>query len=132
VKVWLDSWQWQCCGDPFAVGSEVLWDVLPTPPQHKPYLSELLGPELAGTIDFREEHHEDPRFQPRLVPTRGRVESIAAVYCQRAPRAGEEPRELFVVPGTTVLEQRERADGWEPEGDGLRFEGYVVELTALE
>ena len=70
LLVWVDAWQMQCCGDPFAVGSSVEWT-------------------LAGNI--------------------------------RVP-----------IPETAVVVDVSAADGWFPEPDGLRFNGYLVDLRLIE
>jgi hypothetical protein len=60
------------------------------------------------------------------------VEAIEAAYWHLAARPGKDPRVLYPVEGTGVLERRATADGWEPErADGRKFEGYIVTLTLL-
>jgi hypothetical protein len=133
MKVWIENWEWQCCGEPFAVGSFVRWGLVPSTEESRTFLAGPLGEELSAAITHYETHHEqaDDPLQP--LPTRGRVESIQAVYWMRAPRSGENPRALWPVEGTAELRSRDQADGWEPESeDGPSFEGYIVELAAME
>jgi hypothetical protein len=130
--VWLEDWEWQCCGEPFALGAEVEWGLLPASDGDRAYLIEPLGAAVVGGITHCETHHagEDDE-QP--VPTRGRVESITAAYWHVAPRAGGDQRVHYPVAGSAVLERRETANGWEPETEGgPRFEGYIVELATLD
>ena len=131
MRVWLESWEWQCCGEPFAVGSEVEWGLMPILPDDRSYLVDGLGSELVDGITHFETHHADLDEDPRPTPTPGRVASITAVYWARAPRSSEE-NVYYPVPGTAVLEARDRAGGSEPEtDDGPQFEGYIVELAPL-
>jgi len=65
-------------------------------------------------------------------PTRARVESIEAVYWERAPRPDEDPVVVYPVAGTGALERRQSFNRWEPETDGgPHFAGYIVELAPL-
>ena len=98
------------------------------------YLSRALGADVANRITHSETHHQSEDDEPP-VPTRGRVESIEAAYWDLAPRPGDaqrimDQRIMYPVEGTSVLEPRTTADGWEPERtDGREFEGYIVTLT---
>ena len=67
TRVWLEKWEWACCGDPFAVGDEVDFGILSRTPH--PSMDDLLGSELFGTVDAIESHHES-EFTDRV---RGRV-----------------------------------------------------------
>lgn len=53
VPVWVDEWQYACCGDPFTVGDRVTWTLGPA---DQAFLAPLLGPHLpgwAGTLPDR-------------------------------------------------------------------------------
>jgi hypothetical protein len=133
VKVWIDDWEWQCCGEPFAAGSTVRWGLVPATEESRTFLAGPLGRELADAITHCETHHEQPDDPLQPVPTRGRVEAIQAVYWMLAPRSGENPRALWPVDGTAEFQSRDMADGWEPESEnGRSFHGYMVELAAIE
>jgi hypothetical protein len=132
MKIWLEDWEWQCCGEPFAVGSEVEWGLMPLSSEDRLFLIEPLGAETVDGLTHVETHHEDARDPVQPVRVRARVEAISAVYWARAPHSGDDERVLYPVSGTAVLESRETADGWEPEHDALRFEGYIVELRPLD
>src|SRR3954464_2906586 len=82
VRVWLSDWEWQCCGEPFSVGNEVAWGLVPLPTDDQ-YLVGVLGAEVAAGLTHRETHHADEDERP--VPTRVRIESISAVYWHEAP-----------------------------------------------
>ena len=132
MQVWLEDWEWQCCGEPFAVGAEVEWGLVPVSSESRSYLIDPLGAKVVAGITHCETHHEgEDDEQP--IPTRGRVKSIVAAYWQLAPRRNEDPRVHYPVAGTGILEPRETADGWEPEIEGgSRFEGYIVTLAPIE
>jgi hypothetical protein len=129
VRVWLTAWEWQCCGEPFRVGAEVLWPVVPASDVTGSWLAEPLGKEVARAITHYETHHDE---EP--APTiRARVVSIDAVYWELAPRPSEDPGVRYPVPKTGVLERRQSADGAELEIDGgPSFAGYIVELASLD
>ena len=121
----------QCCGDPFGLGAEVEWGLLTADDDFREWIESPLGAELAESITHYEAHHQGDD-DPQPTPTRGRVESIAAVYWRLAPLSGSDARIMYPVFDTAVLERREQADGWEPEVDGgPSFHGYIVELTSL-
>ena len=122
--VWVDSWQMQCCGHPFQIGSEVSWTI--SPRVGSEFLAQVLGPDEALRITDAEEHHGGiPDDSPR---TAGTVISIRAVFCEFAPEPGSNPQTRFPVVGTGVLEDRSSVDGWEPEDDRRHFLGYIVTM----
>jgi hypothetical protein len=73
TRVWLTRWEWECCGDAFAVGDDVDFGVATRDVASQ--LSETLGPALAGTVDAIESHHEE-EFSDRV---RGRVTAVHTV-----------------------------------------------------
>ena len=114
--IWISSWQHQCCGKDFAVGSTVTWHV------HEPdraWFSTALGPDLSRRLDAVEGHHADP--VDRTV--NGTVRSIAAVHSAYDRESGR------WVPGTATLTRQDPADRWTADRDNLRFIGYLVGLT---
>ena len=70
TRVWLYSWEWDCCGDRFAVGDHVDLGIESRRPNTG--LGELLGPEIAASVDAAESHHEH-EFTDRV---RGRVLAV--------------------------------------------------------
>jgi hypothetical protein len=130
VQIWTEAWEWQCCGEPFAVGDEVEWGLRPLSAESRAFLAEPLGTQSAEQLTHGETHHEGADDEP-TVPTRGRVESIQAVHWRVAPRSRSKPRVLYPVAGTGVV-SRQTADGWEPEPEEtVSFAGYIVELSPL-
>jgi hypothetical protein len=120
LRVWVDDWQMQCCGEPFRAASKVAWTLVELDPDS---LVGVLGEEKAATVTHTEEHHSE-RGEP---PTEGIVKSVRAVYC-RMVSLPDDPRTFVPVPDSAVLVQVDRATGWEPTRRGLRFRGYLVDL----
>ena len=54
-RIWLDRGEWNCCGEPFAVGDHVTFRTDP----RTEALATLLGDELSPSVDRQESHHED-------------------------------------------------------------------------
>lgn len=73
TRVWLWRWEWACCGDAFGVGDDVDFGIGTRSPD--PDVSDVLGRELAATVDAIESHHEQ-EFPDRV---RGRVVAVHAV-----------------------------------------------------
>jgi hypothetical protein len=55
IKVWVDNWQMQWCGEHFAVGDEVCWKLRG---QDSEWLATILGADLAHGVDEAEERHD--------------------------------------------------------------------------
>jgi hypothetical protein len=121
MTVWVDSWQMQCCGEPFHIGSEISWTLRAG---DLDWLECSLGAE--ETVHAAEEHHggvpEDTE------PTRGAVTGIKAVHCRFAARPDSGSGTLYPVRGSGVLTDVESADGWIADRDDERFVGYLVRL----
>jgi hypothetical protein len=122
-RIWVDNWQMQCCGEPFALDSLVTWSAVPvTGPD---WYSEFLDVEVAASITDHEEHHADDRLN--LTNLIGVVRSIDAVFC----RYHVVDRTATPIARSGVLEPRTSVDGWEAEdeiGVGRTFVGYLVNL----
>ncbi|PQZ53856.1 MULTISPECIES: DUF6578 domain-containing protein [unclassified Microbacterium] len=69
TRVWLTSWEWACCGEPFEIGDEVDFGIRSRDPE---VLVDELGAELTGTVDALESHHEE-EYADRV---RGRVVAV--------------------------------------------------------
>jgi len=124
ILVWVDDWQMQCCGEPFAVGSPVSWTLEDPDPD---WLAAIVGDDLAARVDAAEEHHRGgPEQGPR---TDGTVLSIRTVHCRYEAADPEHPQMMSPVPGSGVVTGTDTADGWEAERDGLAFVGYLVQLA---
>jgi hypothetical protein len=131
VRVWFDAWQWQCCGEPFDVGSEVEWRLNPVSADARSFFAERLGDAIAASITHSENHHSGAPVAP--VPTRGRVESITAVYWRVAESADRDPRNpqaLWPVVGSARLEDA-ACGGNSRKAADEHFPGYIVDLTPL-
>ena len=73
TRVWLADWEWECCGDPFAVGDDVDFGIETRDPSA--ILADTLTPALAATVEAIESHHE----AESLDRVRGRVTAVHAV-----------------------------------------------------
>ena len=123
TTVWVDSWQMQCCGVPFRVGSQVAW-TLRAP--DRDLLEQILSADSRQAVDAAEEHHGG--VPEETAPTRGTVTHIAAVHCRFAPEPGSGPPVARLIPGTGILTEVWSADGWTKDRADERFVGYLVEL----
>lgn len=125
--MWIDDWQMQCCGTPFAVNSRVSWSTIPVD-DHSWY-AQFLDPDVAAAITDREEHHSDAS---RLNQLARLVREIDAVFC----RYQDDNSAALPVGGSGELEPRSTADGWEDDdalGIGRSFVGYLVTVdTAID
>jgi hypothetical protein len=135
VRVWIEAWEWQCCGDPFKLGSNVMWGLLPASAHLRSALAVEFGEGVAQQLTHYETHHEIDG-DPETVPTRGRVEAIDAAFCVLEARP-DNARFYEPIAGSGVLESRQSADGWEPEDEPggkryRRFSGYIVTLDPLD
>lgn len=137
--MWGHAGTWWQDADPFSLGDEVRWRLL------------HLSGGLYNVIFSPWEKERPPGTDPRLLVTflfqspiwgvetplpldgeyRGRVRSIDAISWQKSREEALSP--YYVVPGTTVIEERTQLTGWErePRDDGLSLIGFIVEL-ALE
>ena len=125
MLVWVEGWQQQCCGEPFAVGGTVRWQLagpgpggLPVPP---------LAPAQPDLhVDAVEDHH-GTRTVTRVVT--GRVDAVRALVVQLAPVPGR-PHSVAPVPASGRLRTVYRSDGAEVRDRG--FMGYLVTLDPLD
>ncbi|TFD69761.1 DUF6578 domain-containing protein [Cryobacterium sp. Hb1] len=100
TRVWLTKWEWECCGDAFAIGDEFDFGIETRTPHAA--LADMLGPELIATVDAMESHHEE-EFTDRV---RGRVIAVHAVSqdvierrSQRRPGHGAPPEAIMPADG---------------------------------
>jgi hypothetical protein len=131
--VWVDSWQQQCCGDEFGVGSDVCWDVYPTR-DGDDWVASLLGSEEEAEVQFSSNHHGVLDHLGPGHELRGVVRSIRVMTCAREPQPHPNPSGIawVVVPGSAQLREVQVADAWEPEPPAdepqRSFEGWIVEV----
>ncbi len=127
LLVWVDAWQIQCCGDPFAVGSRVKWTLYEE--SDRDWLTSVLGDDLARQVTHGEEHHGGlPDDAPT---TSGLVARIRAVSCKFGPDPTSVSAAAPVhipIPGTADVVDVPEADGWYAEAEGRRFNGYLVDV----
>lgn len=127
MLVLVEAWQLQCCGKAFAAGDVVGWTL--SSDVDRQWLSLVVGDARAEQVERREDHHVD--LPPDAPLTRARVERIRAASARYA-RSVTEPRTLEPIPGGGRVVDVPHADGYEPEGDGLRFVGYLVDVVVLD
>jgi hypothetical protein len=61
--IWMDSWQMQCCGQPFEIGSHVTWTIRAPDAE---WVADVLGHAGAARVTAAEEHHEAAEDAPRM------------------------------------------------------------------
>jgi hypothetical protein len=123
LTVWVDGWQLQCCGESFAVRSQVSWRLGDAA---RDCLGAVLGARAAG-VDAAEEHHAGlPEEVPKTAAT---VSGISAVHCRYAPAPGGDSKVLYPVRDSAVVTEQTRADGWTSDRGDLRFARYLVDLV---
>jgi len=124
LRVWVDDWQMQCCGQPIEVGAKVSWTLKPA--DDLDFAAAVLGQELAQSLTHAEEHHGGlPDGAPVTV---GTVTAIKAVRCRYDRAPGGDDKTLYPVEGTVDLREVSRADGWERDEPDLRFVCYLVDV----
>jgi len=124
--IWMYDWQWQCCGEPFQVGSHISWALVPL---DLTFLATILGEEAASSVTQAEEHHDLPENAPR---TSGRVTAIRAMYCRLAPLTGGDPRDLYLVEGSGIVESRTSATDGSRRARAYRFRATSSTSTWCE
>ena len=108
--VWLDAWQWECCGAPFRVGERVEWS---SESLDRPWLTSVLGTELADAVTDAETHHSEG-----ATPLTGEITRIRAVFAREGT--------------ATTFAEREVGDAAEhsaSQARGQDFAGYLVDLS---
>lgn len=73
TRVWLTGWEWDCCGDAFAVGDNVDFGIESRTVMAP--LRDLLGATVSDSVDAMESHHVES-FPDRIA---GRVTAVHAV-----------------------------------------------------
>ena len=130
TRVWLSDWEWQCCGDAFAVGDEIDFGIEARDP--RPALADMFGPALVATVDAIESHHEEERADR----VRGRVVAVHAVTSEvierrslRRPGYGAPPDSVVPSDGEEwPLVGRELGSG---VFVGSRPSRYMIEVVPV-
>lgn len=123
-NVWVDEWQMECCGDPFHVGSTVTWTLAPA---DREWLTRALGEETAATIEWGEEHHDEPTAAH--ITVEAQVKHISAVHARHVKAEGD----TYLHPTEGVLTPLTSADrSPPPPSDDRDLIGYIVTLEAAD
>ena len=117
ITVWVDRADWNCCGEPFRLGSQVTWELRRDVDAQ--WLMEALGSDAAVSVDAFQYHHGDDDVVRD--PVSGTVIRIQAVHWKSAPPTG-------TVPGSGVLTELKEVEGGAPNRGDLTFEGFLVGL----
>jgi hypothetical protein len=105
VLIWVAARQQQCCGEDFAVGSSVRWQVLPAAAD---WIARLLGEGWGDTVRHAEDHHGDDDVVGEVS---GVVQSVRVVTCERVEELpGGRGRAWVPVPGSGRLREVDVAD----------------------
>ena len=128
--MWIDDWQMQCCGDPFAVGSTMTWSTVPV--TDTTGFAVFLDPAVAASItDHEERHPYNDHEVNELHEITGVVTSIDAAFCRYVTNNGiSEP-----AAGSGICEPRSQVtNGWEsrPGDEELSFVGYLVMVETAD
>lgn len=122
MLVYLAPWEFDCCGEPFAIGDEVTWSIAPVV-EREP-LAVTLGTELAREVDGFETHHDDETDRTR--PVSGIVSRIRVALVELASTPAD-PVSFRPVLDTLELRELEHLD--QALADAIRAE---FEPTLLE
>ena len=117
VVVYYESWQMQCCGEPFGVGDTVSWRVA---------LGSEHRSETSWKYDFIEDHHclcDDSKYR-----ITGRVERIAMEFSHKEEKGNiveydKIPKQRVEVKGTV--------NGWDFPENTCDF-GYYIKLSNVK
>lgn len=117
--IYYESWQLQCCGEPFSVGDKVDWTcVMPSEYKHAHGI----------VLDCDEEHHV------------GATHCIKGTITKILVERSEFPkgkREVWYESANVIHEEIQHADGWESdykddEKTDRTFWGYIITLKDVE
>lgn len=119
--IYYESWQLQCCGEPFAIGDYVDWDCVQ---------SEYKNPH-GIPIDFVENHHGFATYS-----ITGNVTKIIAERSESPKERCKATNGKRIIRYSEIMpiyEELQNADGWESEFEDdattyRTFWGYIVEL----
>jgi hypothetical protein len=103
VRVAVPSWGFQCCGDPFAVGTNVSW---PVSTEDTEWFDELLPSGVPG-VDAVEDHHDE--LPQEVVGIITGIEGLGVVFSPVVDGI-QHP-----LPGSGVVTRLPSGDGWDEE-----------------
>lgn len=112
--IYYESWQIQCCGDPFSVGDKVEWGCL----------QSKIKNAHGILLDFDEDHHGFATHE------------ITGIVSKITAERSEYPKgqkEVWYDRSDVIRDELQHADGWESELKNdetidRTFWGYIVEL----
>lgn len=120
-KVFYESWQMDCCGEPFAIGDTVNWIVC----EYKE-LGENQTVDL-GKIDYFFEKHLFDRGP--YYKLEGKIKGILILYEKFGP---SKIAPFCNVPVSGTLRDATRVERLEEEYMGMKATGYIVILTNIK
>ena len=128
--VWVEDLE--CCGDPFAVGSPVAWDVHAIDSGERGFLLDVFGPSISGRVTDGLTRHGGNGEEPQTTNVTGVVHSIQAVTWVIHPLAAAESpiadeQGLYAAPGSLAMETQSMARRGDTVAGRSCF-GYLVEL----
>jgi hypothetical protein len=118
LRVWMASWQMECCGAPFREGAGVSWRLRHPNSAELAWLDTVLHGGVAATVDAIADHHGDPRAPL----TTGTVTSIATLHCRFEP----EP-----VARSGLVTCVVAAEKWSDDRDDRQFAGFLIRVLTL-
>jgi hypothetical protein len=119
--IWMEGWEFECCGEQFEVGSRVRWILGVVDRLGKDRFVALLGEAEASRLTHYETHH-GPHDDEVLTYATGKVAAIKAIY-QSYDDKGR------LVEGSAYAKDRASAVKFENEEvNGPRFRGYLIDL----
>lgn len=121
ATVWIDDWQQECCGDPFAPGDDVEWPL--SREVDVDGLAAMIGENDAVAVDLDLDSHG---LSTDATPRQGTVVSITTVHARYEIRADLGAR--VALPETARRRRIDRAERFEPRAPGMEFVGYLVDL----
>ena len=119
VRIWIDDWQMECCGKPFAIGDTVTWSLSAQVDSER--LLRILG--ATPRVHYAEDHHG---LKADAQPIRGVVGSISAAYARF--RRDPETDVPAPVAGSSTLHAVTSARRFPRRLEGIEFVGYLVTL----
>ena len=116
ITVWVDDWQMQCCGTPFAIGDRVDWIVVPW---------GFERPPVAGLppLDYYYEAHggqDSPELRIKGVVTK--LKNVYQVFER------DTAKNIFKPVSGKLGECSGAATGWHPNLGEEKFSAYLVWL----
>lgn len=123
--IWIDQWEYQCCGNPISTGDVVELTLFETD------WPEPWTPALAAPVQLAASHHVPP---PESYHLRVRVGRLFEARAKREQRPGDEAWPL--IAGSAEVQQvgvmRVWDEDWQPALHGGDPEGWVLDVTVLE